>query len=90
MISQVKISMKNSKYVRSITRNWMDVCLCGGKTTTVMFKAYANSLGRIQIEARAESQAKNNCPSFVEFDGNTYIDIVRKKLLVEVHKIFLF
>ena len=49
-----------------------------------MFKLYARTLGRIALEATAESQAKNNCPSFVEFDSNNYIDIVRKKLLVEV------
>ncbi|XP_065060175.1 alpha-1-macroglobulin-like isoform X3 [Rhopilema esculentum] len=79
----VRISLKRSKDFELITRNHVNTCICGGRTATVMFKFYARRLGRIALEATAESQAKNNCPSFVEFDSNNYIDIVRKKLLVE-------
>lgn len=76
--------MKDSQHIKAITRGYMNACICGGKTATVMFKAYVKTLGRIKIEAKAESSPKNNCPSFVTFDGSTYIDIVRRKLLVEV------
>ena len=77
--------MRSTKDIKSITRNYATTCLCGGKTATVMFKAYAKTLGRIMIEAKVESLPKNICPSFVKFDNNSYIDVVRKKLLVEVH-----
>ena len=80
--------MKDSKEIKPITRGYMNTCICGGRTATVMFKAYARALGRIQIEAKVESMPKNNCPSFVKFDGSSYIDIVRKKLLVEVSSDF--
>ena len=78
------MSMKVSKDFKSKTRNYANVCLCAGRSATVMFRIIAQKLGRINIEATAESVPKNNCPSFVNFDPTTHIDIVRKKLLVEV------
>ena len=77
--------MKSTKDIISTTRNYMTTCLCGGKTATVMFKAYAKTLGRIMIEAKVESLPKNTCPISFKFDNNSYVDVVRKKLLVEVH-----
>ena len=77
--------MKDSKEIKSITRGYINTCICGGKTATVMFKAYAKVLGRIEVEARAESLPKNICPSYAPFHNGSYVDIVKKKLLVEVH-----
>ena len=76
--------MKDTADFRSLTRSHADFCICGGQSATVMFKIIAKEIGRVNIEARADSLPTNTCPKHVDFDSDSYIDIVRRKLFVEV------
>eukprot|EP00794_Sanderia_malayensis_P009950 gene9950-10970_t len=78
-----KVSMKDTKDFRSLTRSHASFCTCGGSSARVLFKIIPKILGRIEIEAQVETMPTNICPKHVKFDSNSYIDIVRKKLLVE-------
>ena len=61
------------------------VCLCGSRTATVLFCIKPRKLGHIGVQVKAESLPENVCKSWQEFESNvTAIDIVRRKLLVEV------
>ena len=67
-----------------LTRRTQKLCVCSGRTVTVMFRVKPKTLGRINLRVSAQTLDDNVCAPGDSFDGKMdFGDIVVRKLLVE-------
>ena len=82
--TQVRVSLKASEEYDMVTRQSSKVCLCAGRTATVLFRVKPKTLGRINLKVSAQTLTTNICSSSDSFNGDIeFSDIVVRKLLVE-------